>query len=71
MAVLGLDPRINPAISTRTALAKDAIPASENPVGMVRSNKDMTRWAAHANLSISMQAEVMRKRSCGWFPTFG
>jgi hypothetical protein len=32
MAVLGLDPRINPAISTRTDLTKDVVPAIGNPI---------------------------------------
>jgi hypothetical protein len=38
MAVLGLDPRINPAIFTRNELAKDALPVWGNPIGMAGSS---------------------------------
>jgi hypothetical protein len=37
-----------PAITTRTELAKDAIPVSDNPKGMAGLSTVMTRLAAHA-----------------------
>ncbi len=42
MAVLGLDPRINPAIGHPHQIANDAIPVSNHPMKMTGSSPVMT-----------------------------
>jgi hypothetical protein len=44
MAVLGLDPRIDPAISHPPQIANDAIPVSNHPTKMIGSSPVMTDW---------------------------
>jgi len=43
MAVLGLDPRINPAIANPHQIANAAIPVANPPMEIADSNPAMTR----------------------------